>query len=209
MKAAIFSSAEISDYSYISDYCLSEYFIICADGGYVHAQRLGIIPNVIIGDNDSFKNEYPKEIKRYIYPPEKDKTDTNLAIDCAIENGADEILLFGGLGGRIDHEFSHFCLIKYALDRGVRLKLIDDINEIWMENKPFELRSGRKKYVSFFPYGGDVSGFNIKGLKYEAENMTLSTGEVQASSNEFAESDIAKISFDSGTLLVMLCDDRQ
>ena len=132
-----------------------------------------------------------------------------MAIDCAIENGADEILLFGGLGGRIDHEFSHFCLIKYALDRRVRLKLIDDINEIWMENKPFELRRGRKKYVSFFPYSGAVTDFTIKGLKYEAENMTLSTGEVQASSNEFAESDIAKISFDNGTLLVMLCDDRQ
>lgn len=208
MRSIIFSSAEISDYSYLYNYDFKNCLIICADGGYNHAKRLNIIPDVVLGDNDSYDLNFPDNIKHTIYPPEKDKTDTNIAVDYAIEHGADEIILFGGIGGRIDQEYSHFCLMKYAMDKGVKLKMVDNINEIWMENKPFELAKNKRKYVSFFSYGNSVDNFTVKGLKYEADGITLSNGLVQASSNEFSKSDTAYISFDNGTVLVMLCDDR-
>ncbi len=211
MKSIIFSSGEIRDYRYLRNIDFSEYLVICADNGYSHALELGIVPDVIVGDNDSYENEYPSNIKHFLYPPEKDKTDTNIAIDYAIEQGCDEIDLYGGIGGRIDQEFSHFCLMKYALDRGVRLKMIDDINEIWMENSSFTLssRNSGKKYVSFFPYGGSVQNVCISGLKYEAQNMTLSTGLVQASSNEFIDGRRGEVRFDGGVIIVMLCNDRK
>ncbi len=211
MKAIIFSSAAIADYRYLEGRDLGGDIVICADAGYKHALRLGVVPDIFLGDNDSFAAEIPPGVERVIYPPEKDKTDTNIAVDYAIGRGADEIVLIGGIGGRIDQEFTHFCLMKYALKRGVRLKMIDDINEIWMENRPFTLKKTdcRKKYVSFFAYGGSVKNFSVKGLKYETEGMSLDSGLVQASSNEFAEADTAEISFDSGTVLVMLCDDRE
>ena len=211
MRTIIFSSAEISDYGYLEKFDFGNSLIICADAGYNHAKRLGLVPDIILGDNDSYADTLPESVEHILYPPEKDKTDTNIAVDYAIDRGADEIILIGGLGGRIDQEYSHFCLMKYALSRGVRLKMIDDVNEIWMESKPFSLKKSdcRKKYVSFFPYGGTVENFSVKGLKYEADGMTLSPGLVQASSNEFAECEIAELSFDSGTVLVMLCDDRK
>lgn len=208
MKAIIFCSAEIKSYDYLRKFDFKQYMIICADGGYVHAQRLGIIPDIIFSDKDSFKGDFPHSIKAVICSPEKDDTDTGLGVKYAIEHGAREIILIGGIGGRLDQEYTHFCLMKYALDRGVRLKLIDDINEIWMEDSGFELKNNSDKtYVSFFAYGGEVTDFCIKGLKYETENMLLSPGLVQASSNEFAKEDTAQISFDSGTVLIMLCSD--
>lgn len=210
MKAVIFSSAEIENFDYIAEMDLKDSIIICADGGYNHAKHLGLLPDLFVGDNDSFRNEIPPGIECRLYPPEKDKTDTNIALDIAMEKNPEEIILLGGLGGRTDQEFSHFCLMEYALDRGFRLKMVDDINEIWMTREPFTLKKSlcRKKYVSFFPYGGDVENFSVKGLKYEAEGMTLKPDLVQASSNEFAEAEEARIEFTKGTLLVMLCSDR-
>lgn len=209
-KAVIFSSGEIRDYTYLKNKDFSGCLVVCADNGYSHANALGIVPDVIVGDNDSYKIEYPSGIEHYVYPPEKDSTDTNIAIDLVIERGCREIELFGGLGGRIDQEFSHFCLMKYALDRGARLKMIDDINEIWMENRSFVLEyRDDKKYVSFFPYGGEVRHVDIKGFKYEAEDMVMSPGLVQASSNEFKGRENGSVSFESGTVIVMLCNDRK
>ncbi len=206
MRAVIFSGGRIEDYSYIDKVSFKDALIICADGGYRHTERLNITPDVIIGDNDSWKEEYPKDIKVIKCPAEKDYTDTEKCIDYAIDMGYREISVYGGLGGRLDHEFSNYCLLSYALDKGVRVKLIDKYNEIWMENKPFTLTRDKKRYISFFPYGGEVKGFSVKGLKYEGENMTLKISSTLTVSNEFSDS-VAEIDFKSGTLLVMLCDD--
>lgn len=208
MKSIIFSGAYIENYDYLSEINFDDYLIICADSGYKHAKLLNVVPDVILGDNDSYVNKYPDDIKNFVYPPEKDFTDTNIAIDYAIKHNAEEILIIGGLGGRIDHEFSHFCLMNYALDKGVKLKLINDTNEIWMEKNPFTLKKSKRKYVSFFPYAGDVFNFSIKGLKYETTNMHMVPNRVQASSNEFSDSNTAFVTFDSGIVIVMLCDDR-
>ena len=77
-----------------------------------------------------------------------------------------------------------------------------------MENKPFLLENNGKKYVSFFPFGGDVKGFSVKGLKYEADGITLECGKVQASSNSFEkDAAAAQVKFDSGYVLVICSED--
>lgn len=211
MRAVIFASGVIEDYSYIDKESVSDALVICADGGYEHALKLGIHPDVIVGDSDSIKSEYPDDGRTRIIrcPAEKDYTDTNKCIDVAIEDGCTDVEIYGGLGGRFDHEYSNICLMAYALEKGVRVKLVNMHNEIWMEKTGFCLHRGSKKYVSFFPYGGAVDGFSVRGLKYSAENMRLECHLAQASSNEFAECDIADIDFKSGTLIVMLCDDAK
>ena len=173
-------------------------------------KALGITPDVVIGDRDSYAEYLGLDTAEVlVYPAEKDFTDTHLCVDYAIEKGCSEIELLGGFGGRHDHEYSHYCLMAYALKKGVKLKMTDKYNEIWMEDKPFILEKGKRKYVSFFPYGSDVEGFSVKGLKYSAKDITLSCGLVQASSNEFEDCERAEVSFKGGMLLVMLCDDKQ
>lgn len=208
MKAIIFCSGEIRDYEYLKNRDFDNCLIICADGGLRHAEALNIIPDVIIGDGDSYKGEFPQNRNVIRYPSDKDFTDTNLCIDYAIEKGYKEIEILGGLGGRRDQEFSHYCLMAYGLSKNIKIKMSDELNEISMENKPFIFKKGDKKYVSFFPYGGTVEGFSVKGLKYETENMCLEPHLVQASSNEFSNNDTAEITFKSGTLLIILSRDR-
>ncbi|MBO5364951.1 MAG: thiamine diphosphokinase [Clostridia bacterium] len=206
-RAVIFCSGDMdTDEVWLPEY--RDALILCADGGYRHAERLGVVPDLIIGDLDSGVSQYPAGIASRIYPSEKDATDTNLCLDYAIGQGCNEVLIFGGLGGRLDHEFSHYALLLYGLRRGVKVRLVNKDNEIWMERKPFVLEPSEKKYVSFFPYGGDVEEFTVEGLKYEVESMTLRCDLVQASSNQFENSDKATVSFrDGGVLLVMRCRD--
>lgn len=206
MKAYIFSGGKAADYSALQFNEFENAFVICADSGFRHAQKLGVEPDFVVGDNDSYRSEYPA--KSRIYPCDKDKTDTGIALDIALERGCDEIILLCGTGGRLDQEFTHFCLMAYALRRGARMVMLDEKNVIWMENKPFTLsRRTEYKYVSFFPWGGDVKGLRLRGLKYETDNLNLVCDDVQASSNEFTESERAEVSFKSGNLLVMLTRD--
>ncbi len=208
-RAIIFCSGEMdTDRVWLPEY--QEDLILCADGGYHHAKRLGVVPDMILGDLDSGLDEYPQEVASRVYPTEKDATDTNLCLDYAIDQGCKEVVILGGLGGRRDHEFSHYSLLLYGLQQGVRVRLVNGTNEVWMENHSFTLEPDEKKYVSFFPFGGDVEEFTIRGLKYKAEGMTLRCDLVQASSNQFDGEKLAEISFrEGGVLLVMRCADKR
>lgn len=208
MKCYIFSRVQTQDIEYLGNIDFSKEFVICADGGYDFARRLGIVPDVWLGDGDSLKSKNIEAKETIKFPPEKDNTDTDLAVELALERGFKEIVILGGIGGRIDHEFSHFCLLKKILENGAKGYLIDSRNEVTMENGPFSVYPGEKKYISFFPFGGDVEGFSVEGLKYKAENVTLKSDMTLAQSNCFEEGGRqAKVSFKSGFLLVIRAND--
>ena len=91
--------------------------IIAADSVYNNASRLGVRPGLLLGDLDSIdrKKIAPDElehIENIIVPAIKDDTDTQLAVDTALERGADEIIIIGGLGGRLDHTLSTVFLLE-------------------------------------------------------------------------------------------------
>lgn len=207
MRCYIFCSAPIANYEFLEKYDFQNDFVICADGGYVHAQKLGIIPDVWLGDGDSLVGVEVKAKEKQVFPVKKDYTDTDLAVMEALKRNFNEIVIIGALGGRLDHEFSHFCLLKKILDKGAKGVLVNEKNEITMEKESFTVVPDGRKYISFFPFGGDVENFTVKGLCYEAENMHLACNEVQASSNCFDGDNVGKISFSSGYVLVIRSDD--
>jgi len=109
--------------------------VYCADGGLRHAGRLGIVPDLILGDLDSADpgliTEYTnKGIGVEKYPEEKDYTDTELAAERAIRDGCGRVLVLGAFGGRADHGYANFQLVyKFAL-KGVRVVLADHTNAV-------------------------------------------------------------------------------
>lgn len=207
MRCFIFGSAPIESYNYLKSTDFSDSLIICADGGIKHAEALGLPPDVWLGDGDSLSGDNIEVRERYTFPVRKDNTDMDLAIELALEKGCRDITVIGGIGGRRDHEFSHFCLLKKLLENGARGRFIDEKNEISMEDKSFTVYPDDKKYISFFPFGGDVTNFSVKGLRYEAEGMYLSCSKVQASSNCFDGENEAYVTFDSGYVLVIRSND--
>ena len=207
MICYVFCSAAIDNYDYLKKFDFEKGYVICADGGYLHTERLGIVPDLWLGDGDSLKEKKVTAKEIITFPVKKDYTDTDLAVTEALNRGFKEIVILGALGGRLDHEFSHFCLLKKILEKGARGILLDEKNEITMEDKCFTVYPGDKKYISFFPFGGDVTDFSIKGLCYEAEGMYLQCSKIQASSNCFNDKNPGKVSFSSGYVLVIKSND--
>jgi thiamine pyrophosphokinase len=85
--------------------------LVAADSGLLLAESAGLRPRWIIGDMDSLGAEserlgsYPPE-QVIRCPPDKDYTDTELALSLLEEKGARRIWLAGGGGGRLDHLFA-------------------------------------------------------------------------------------------------------
>lgn len=110
MRGLIFTGGDAPDVGLARRFFSPRSFVIAADSGLARAEAAGIVPDLIVGDMDSLSDlgmldKYPEEKIRRC-PRDKDRTDTELALDLMRERGVDEIVLFGGGGGRFDHFFA-------------------------------------------------------------------------------------------------------
>ena len=82
-------------------------YVIAADAGYENACRVGVEPDLLLGDYDSAPRP-EAGAKTVFLPAEKDDTDTKLALSQLRREGCSLVLVFGGLGGRLDHTFGQY-----------------------------------------------------------------------------------------------------
>lgn len=181
-------------------------FVIACDAGYIHAQRADIVPDVIIGDFDSYLGDLPGGVEIIRTKPEKDDTDTMMALKLAIRRGYRRIMLVGALGGRIDHMLANISLIAFAATKGADLQIVDGHHQI------FAVRDGKRRVprsswrnLSVFAFDTECTGVTLRGVKYLLEGAVLTNTFALGVSNEFTE-DIAEISVESGILIVVLSD---
>ena len=181
-------------------------FVIACDAGYIHAQRADIVPDVIIGDFDSYLGELPGGVEIIRTKPEKDDTDTMMALKLAIRRGYRRIMLVGALGGRVDHMLANISLIAFAATKGADLQIVDGHHQI------FAVRDGKRRVprsswrnLSVFAFDTECIGVTLRGVKYPLEGAVLTNTFALGVSNEFTE-DIAEISVESGILIVVLSD---
>ena len=182
--------------------------VIAADGGADHLARWGIEPHLVVGDLDSLGPEQrerlgPDRVERW--PVEKDKTDTELAIDRAIARGADEIVLLGALGGpRIDHAVANILTLAFARRGTVSLRLAYgplSMRALFGGQRAV-LGGAEGELVTLLAIGGDAVGVETDGLRYPLRGETLALGSSRGVSNEVARVG-ASVSLRSGTLLVV------
>ena len=115
MICNIFAGADISDYSWVKP---ENGYNIAADRGLIHCQRLGIAPDLILGDFDSYGGKLPENADILRAPAEKDDTDTMLAVKCGFERGCDDFRIYGGLGGRFGHTAANIQTLMYIMSHG-------------------------------------------------------------------------------------------
>ena len=181
--------------------------IICADGGTIWAIEAGLVPNVYIGDLDSITPALYKKLQNegtemLTYHTEKDKTDSELALDYALHHGYKDILLFGMVGNRIDHMLANVALFAEAVMQGNRILIISEEQEIHFVDYHIELLGKPGEYVSLIPLKQNATGVTTEGLKWRLYNDTLSFGSTMGISNEFIRKK-AKIIVEKGILMVI------
>ena len=208
MKAVCVCNGSISDYDLIKKYIQESDYIISVDGGAGHLRKMGINPDVLIGDFDSANSQdldyyVSKGINVSKFPVEKDMTDSELAIEKVLELGATEVVFLGALGTRIDHSFANIMLLKKMLDIGLRGSIADEHNELYMFDSNFSISKKEGRKLSLIPITEKVTGVSTRGLKYPLVNATMVLGTSWGISNEFEE-EVAFVSIDSGILLACL-----
>lgn len=211
MKAVIVCNGEINDYEEIKKNISTGDCIISVDGGARHIRKMDIAPSVLLGDFDSAESEdlqyfINKGVEVYKFPIEKDMTDSELAIEKALQIGADHLVFVGAIGSRIDHSIANILLLKKLLDIGVKASIIDEHNEIYMYNTGFTIPRKNGYKLSLIPISEKVTGVSTSGLKYVLKDATMTLGTSWGVSNEFTD-DIASVTIREGILLVCLSRD--
>lgn len=175
--------------------------VIAADRGVEVLSGLGIVPDVIIGDFDSL-GYTPSGKNVQVLPVVKDDTDVGYAIKYALLEGYTDFVIYGGIGGLIDHTYANIQLAAYVSKHGGRAIFVgDDYYVTAITDNSIHLK-GKSERVSVFAADTKVSGVTVKGLKYELENAELKSSFPLGVSNEFIGKG-ANISVKSGTLIIM------
>ncbi len=201
-RCVVVSGAKINNYSAVRS-CLrkNDFFVFC-DCGLTHADRLGVIPNLIVGDFDS--HERPEtDIETIVLPCEKDDTDTVYAVKEAIKRGYDDFLIIGAVGGRLDHTIGNVSILALLYKNGKRGYIIDDYSEIQIVDSESVYIEDRYPYFSLLNVFGHADGITIKGAKYPLENGSISWDYQYGISNEVTPGEIAEVSVKNGPVLLI------
>ncbi len=179
--------------------------VICADCGLRHAQRLGIVPDLIVGDFDSFTDTLPDGIETLRLPVEKDVTDTMQAVLYGAGRGCREFHIYGVFGGaRIDHSLANIQMLHTMHTRGLK-GVLHHGGTIVETQSPAD---GVCRYPRFdgdfsvFALTDACEGVTIRGCKYNVEEITLKNSFPLGVSNCITD-EYAEISTRTGLLLIV------
>lgn len=183
--------------------------IIAADHGLMAADRLGLTLDYIVGDFDSVSEAVLKkyhEISTPIqtFPTEKDKTDTQIAIELALMHNATAIDIVGATGSRLDHVLANIHLLLLPMQLNIKACILDTNNRIYLQNQSFTIHKEGQygDYVSLLPFTEKVSGLTLNGFKYPLNQITYNAGSSLGISNEIKD-EAAKVEISEGILIVI------
>lgn len=208
MKAVLFAGAAITDYSFCEKYLQNADWIICCDGGMHHAKALGITPDYIVGDFDSVRPEVLEEYRNMgisirQFPTHKNETDMQLGMLLALELGATELVLIGGIGDRFDHTLANAHLLLYLLKKGIRGILVNEKNCVELIDKEVILYGKAGDLVSTIPLSMQVEGVTLEGLEYPLVDYDLALDDKLVAVSNVMTGTEAKVKIRKGYLFVM------
>ncbi len=204
-RCVIFGGGEITDLRYTKAILNQEDYIICADKGYSYCVMMNLIPNLVLGDFDSYEGQINPLCETLHYPIEKDDTDTMLAVKEAIRRGYHEIILVGMLGGRLDHTLANLQTIVYAVQHGASAWILEKDCRITAirGGQRITIPYERGFHFSVFCHSDSAQGVCINRAKYELQNAAITNGFPVGVSNAFLPGEDAQISVEQGILVIV------
>lgn len=179
--------------------------IIAADGGMTHADALGVVPELWLGDFDSSDEALVarySHVARQPHPVAKNATDGELAVDEAIRLGATELLLAGGFGGQADHAFAHLMMLLRLKAQGIKVMLSSGHEEAWpLLDDSVEIDVPPASRLSILPVS-DLERITIEGVRWPLTDRDVVLGSTLTLSNE-VETSPARVSVAVGKAIVL------
>lgn len=189
-------------------------YVIAVDAGLAACENMSLIPDLAVGDFDTFGLQRMETLQKKegwrtdVHKPEKDETDTELAVRSALSAGFHAAHVLGATGGRLDHELSNIHLMRAAKDAGLFMEIYDKKNRIFLltpddqEHSVFLKGKLYGTYISFLPLTETVRGITLTGFKYPLHDKDISILENPSLcvSNELL-GERAKLTFSDGILI--------
>ena len=203
MRAFIYLGGKIFPDN-ITEHPKGEDLRIAADGGYANAMLLGERIDIAVGDFDSFsKQKIDEGVELVEFPKDKELTDSQICIETAISRGANEIILIGGLSGRLDHTLANLAILQDLRQRHIHGYITDGNNRAhFIRSTSHLVARSAYKYLSLIAADETCKGVSVQGCKYELKNQPIPRRLQFAVSNEIT-GNCALISVKKGGLYVI------
>ena len=209
MKAFIYTGGKINANN-ITEHPKADDVTIAADSGYNNAKALGEGVDILLGDFDSLgePRDIPKRTEIMTVPSEKDFTDTQLAVQVALDKGANDVCIIGGLDGRLDHTLSNVAILRDLAEKNVYSTITNGYNRIrYIKSTSILIARSGYKYLSIIADEGKVKGVSVEGCKYPLKNANLTNKHQYAVSNEII-GNCALVSVKKGGIFIIESNDN-
>lgn len=201
-RCVIVGGADIENYDAVCRKIRNDDYFIYCDSGLLHMEKLGVAPNLIVGDFDS--HEKPNlSVETIVLPREKDDTDTFFAAKEAVKRGFDEFILIGTVGGRLDHTLGNVSVLLYLFSLGKKAKMIDDYSEMQIVADKTVFVDSSYSYFSLLNITGEAEGITEKNAKFPLENAKITCEYQYGISNEVLPGETAEITVKKGKALLI------
>ena len=208
-RCVIVGGAPIIDYQNLIPYLREDDYLVFCDCGLKHLQMLqeakgsALVPDLIVGDFDSYQNPELDGIETIVLPVVKDETDTAFAASEGLRRGFKDFLIIGAIGGRMDHSLVNISLLYKLYQAGCQAVLIDDYSEMCIVGKNPVRVEDSYPFFSLLNMFGPSRGITITGAKYNISGAEIKAAEQYATSNEVTPGQTACITVDEGELLLI------
>lgn len=189
-------------------------FVIAADGGFAYCRRLGLEPDLILGDFDSLdegnkraveaiRQERPERVQ--VLPVMKDDTDMLAAMKEGLKRGFRSFDIYAAAQGRrLSHTIANIQCLNYLKENGASGRLIEAGETVFLlRDETVEFVKEQKGFLSLFSLGDRAEGVTIRNMKYLLDRATVTNAFPVGVSNEFIGA-AGSVTVEKGTLLVIV-----
>ncbi len=201
MKNVVFAGGEYTVLDFYKRVAQKCDFKVAADSGAELMRKIGIHPDLLVGDMDSISKKTlefyeEKGVKILRFPTKKDEIDTELAVIQAEKNSG-VVLIAGAFGNRLDQTLAVFRLVeKYS-----NVVLFNEKLYVLKVTKRVKLSSAPGETWSILPLRNDALGVSLRGFEYTLEKKVMEYLRPYGISNVSLGNEV-EVDPGNGTLLV-------
>jgi len=212
-RAVIFANGELPSLEAARSLLEADDYLVAADGGADHLMKMGILPEIVIGDLDSVSEETlfaltNADVRIEQFSTDKDETDIELALRYVFVLGPSAILIVGALGGRLDQTLANLSLLTDPALSRLDIRMDDGVEEAFYcrasvaKRGQAEVHGRSGDTVSLIPWNGPVEGVTTEGLQWPLYSETLYPDKSRGVSNVML-ADTVTVAIQSGLLLIV------